>query len=165
MGKFTTFQHRISVLLVVGSTLLMIGWGSSLHAQAQLTPEAEVRVAIETLFSGMFDGDSAKVHAVMGDNVQMQTTTQRAGKPVLFDGSLERFLGAVGSPHEEVWNERISGLDIKVDDNLAVAWMNYSFYRGEVFSHCGVNTMTLFRSEAGWKIIYLADSRRQSDCN
>lgn len=148
--------------------MIFLGWGTSLMAQEQsmeTSAEKEVEAVINTMFKGMHEGDSAMIHSVMGADVRMETTaTNKEGEPVLFQGSLERFLSAVGTPHDEIWDERVSGLKIMVDDNLATAWMDYSFYAGDKFSHCGVNAMSLFRSAEGWKIIYLIDTRRKEDC-
>jgi hypothetical protein len=63
-----------------------------------------------------------------------------------------------------VWDERIGEVEIKIDDNLATAWMNYAFYVGDTFSHCGVNAFQLAKGEAGWKVIQIADSRRKVAC-
>ena len=133
--------------------------------KAQDSAEDEVKAAIMQMFDGMRAGDSSQVHSVISDNVEFYTSATRDGKPMLFKGSLERFLNGVGTPHDKVWDERISNLSIQVDDNLATAWMNYSFYAGEDFSHCGVNTMTFHKGENGWKIIFLADTRRKDQCD
>lgn len=133
--------------------------------EAAMTEEAKVEAVVNRMFKGMYEGDSAMVHSVMGQDVRMETTAfDKEGAPVLFQGSLERFLTAVGTPHDQIWDEKVSNLKVMVDDNLAVAWMDYSFYAGDKFSHCGVNAMSLFRSPEGWKIIYLVDTRRKENC-
>jgi hypothetical protein len=80
-------------------------------------------------------------------------------------GSAEEFKNAVGTPHEDIWDERISNVKIQLDGNLAQVWMNYSFYLNDKFSHCGVNAVQLIRTNNGWKMIHLADTRRLTDCN
>lgn len=131
---------------------------------SQETQVDEVEALIQEMFDGMRAGDSSRVHKVISDEVGFYTSTSREGKPQLFEGSLSRFLQSVGTPHDKVYDERVSNLKIHVDDNLATAWMNYSFYLGDTFSHCGVNTMTLHKGEEGWKIIFLADTRRKNNC-
>ncbi len=43
--------------------------------------------------------------------------------------------------------------------------MDYAFYAGEKFSHCGANTMQLARNASSeWKIVALADTRVQGRC-
>jgi hypothetical protein len=48
---------------------------------------------------------------------------------------------------------------------MAAIWTEYSFYLGDKFSHCGVNSFQLFKDETGWKIIYIVDTRRKEGCD
>jgi len=148
---------------------LLIGFGFYVLTfgplSGQTTYEEEVRAVIQEMFDGMRAADSARVHAVISDEAGFYTSAIRDGSPTLMEGSLKRFLQSVGSPHEQIYDERIDALRVHVDDNLATAWMNYQFYLGDKFSHCGVNTMTLHRGSDGWKIIFLADTRRKDACN
>ncbi len=138
----------------------------SQDSETVLTDTTAVRDAIDQLFTGMRDGDSALVAAVFHPDLQMMTTfTDKEGNPRSHKGSAAKFKEAVGTPHEQVWDERISNVQIQIDGNLAQAWMDYSFYLDDKFSHCGVNAIQLFKTEEGWKMIHLADTRRQSNCN
>ena len=124
-----------------------------------------VKKAIMQLFDGMRAGDSAMVSKVFMPDARMQTTfTNKEGVRTLREGSLERFLVSVGTPHEEVYDEKIWNYDIRVDDNLATAVTEYSFYLGDKLSHCGVNAFQLFYSPDGWKITHIADTRRKDNC-
>ncbi len=133
-------------------------------AHAQDSAEAEVRAAIQQLFDGMRAGDSAMVRRVLVDDVRMSRAMERDGVPALRSGSAEGWLNAIGTPHDEVWDEQIWDLDIQVDGRLATAWMKFAFFRGETFSHCGVNAMMLFKDTDGWKVFSLADTSRQTNC-
>lgn len=125
-----------------------------------------VRSVIDQLFLGMKNGDSSMVSAVFHPDIQMVSTfTDREGNPQTHKDTADEFKNAVGTPHDQVWNERISNIEIQIDGNLAQAWMDYSFYLDETFSHCGVNAIQLFKTTEGWKMVHLADTRRRSDCN
>ena len=52
----------------------------------------------------------------------------------------------------------------RVTRALASVWMDYRFYVGECFSHCGVDTFHLVRTAEGWRIVDLADARRREGC-
>lgn len=93
------------------------------------------------------------------------TTAEGQNGPVLHLVSVDQFLEAVGTPHDEVWDERIWDVSIDVDDRLAAAWMKYAFIIGEQFSHCGVNAFQFFHGEDGWKIIQITDTRRMDACD
>ena len=71
--------------------------------------------------------------------------------------------GAIGGApvtlEEPIWDPVV-----EVSDRLATVWVKYAFYADEQFSHCGVDAFQLFKSEQGWKIFQIADTRRREDC-
>jgi hypothetical protein len=127
--------------------------------------EREVRAVIDRLFNAMRAADSAAVRAVFHPQARLQTTAVRDGQPVLRTDSLAVFLRAVGTPRTEVWDERISNVEIRADGELASAWMDYAFYVSDRFSHCGVNALQFARTAGGWQIIQIADTRRRQCAN
>lgn len=127
---------------------------------AQADSHREVAAAVGALFDGMRRGDSTAVRGAFHPEARLQTTTVRDGQTLLRTERIDDFLRAVGTPHPEVWDERVSGLEIRVDGPLATAWMQYSFYLGSQFSHCGVNAMQLVRDASGWRILQIIDTRR-----
>ncbi len=142
--------------------ILSLLWSTNLLAQPS---EQEVKVVIETLFDGMRAGDSSMVASAFTRDAIMQTiSSNQAGEVMKREGSLSQFLTSVGTPHDQVWDERIGGYDIKIDGDLATAWTPYQFYVGDNFSHCGVNSFNLAKMNGEWKIIYIVDTRRRTDC-
>ena len=142
---------------------------SNLKAQKkEFTPsEQEVVDVIKKFFDAMRAGDSTSLRATFHETARMQTTFNQkdTGEPQLrTEESPDNFVKAVGTPHDKVFNEVILDYSVKIDDNLAVAWTPYEFYLGEEFSHCGVNVFQMFKSKEGWKIIYIADTRRRKGC-
>ncbi len=146
-------------LVLITLSMLVISY----NAQAQYEEDA-VKKVIRTMFDGMRAGDSSMVHSVFIDDVRMQTIApNRQGEMALRDGSLADFLNALGTPHDQVWDERILSYEVKIDGAMAAVWTPYEFYAGEKFSHCGVNSFQLMKGKNGWKIIYLVDTRRRGD--
>lgn len=145
----------------LGLALLALAAPLAQPLHAQDSPEAGVRAVVDRLFEGMRSGDSAMVRSVFHPEARLLTTAVRDGEPVVQVGSIDEFVRAVGTPHDEVWNEQVSAVEIRVDDPLATAWMDYRFSLGETFSHCGVNAFQLFRSEQGWQVIQITDTRRR----
>ena len=144
------------------AVLLATAAGAGSAAAQAATPEQEVKAVVDRLFSAMRAADSAAVHALFHPQARLQTTAVRQGEPVLRTDSIEAFLRAVGTPHTEVWDERVSNLEIRTDGELATAWMDYAFYLDNRFSHCGVNALQLFRTkDRGWQIIQIIDTRRR----
>lgn len=139
---------------------------SSMHVCAQSTDVQQIQQVIENLFIGMKKGDSALVRSVFYEAVTMATAFKnREQKSVLRrESSIEDFVKSVGTLRADALNEEIWNLEIKVDGDLAQAWCDYAFYIGKKFSHCGVDAFQLFRTEKGWKIFHIADTRRSTDC-
>ena len=133
------------------------------QSSSDLSPEG-VQAVIDQLFDGMRAGDSTMVRETFHPEARLQSAFVRDGQPVLSTGSVDGFVEAVGSPHDEVWDERIWDVEIAVDGHLAQAWMNYAFFLGETFSHCGVNAFHFYHDGAAWKITQITDTRRREGC-
>lgn len=150
------------MILVLLSLGVMLVSGAPAHAQT--APEREVRAVVQRLFDGMRAGDSTVVRSVFHPTARLLTTGTRDGAPFLQAVQVDQFVRAVGTPHAERWDERVWNVQIRTEDNLATAWMNYAFYVGDKLSHCGVNAFELFRGPDGWKVIGIVDTRRRQGC-
>lgn len=131
---------------------------------AQVAADRDVLAVVQRLFDGMRAGDSAAVRAVFDPAARMYTIGDRNGAPALTTDSLDKFVRAIGTPHQQQWDERTANAKIHVDGSLAVVWADYTFYQGDKLSHCGVDTFQLFRGPAGWKVFTISDTRRREGC-
>ncbi len=155
-------MKRLSIISITCALTLIVTTSFSV---AQTPDEKAIKNQIHTLFDGMRAGDSSKVSSVFYSEAIMQTVAKgKDGKEQVMNGSLQNFLKAVGIPHDIMWDERVSTIDVRIDGALAHAWVPYSFYRGDEFSHCGVNSLQLKKGDDGWKIIYIIDTRRKTNC-
>lgn len=130
----------------------------------QAGAHAEVEATVGRLFDGMRAGDSAAVRSVFHPEARLGSALLRDGAGSYRPDGVDGFVRAVGAPKAAIWDERIANLRIEVDGPLATAWMDYRFYAGDRFSHCGVNAMQLVRMAAGWQIVSLVDTRQQEGC-
>jgi len=133
------------------------------HAQAPDERAAVLRV-VHRLFDGMRAGDSAMVRSTFHPNAQLATAIVRQGNAIVEIDTMDSFIRAVGTPHDDVWDERLSNTSVQVDGTLASVWTDYSFYLGSKFSHCGVDAFQLAKSGGEWRIVALADTRRRQGC-
>ena len=152
---------RVRLLFLLSSLLILLSFDAT-PVSAQ-SPEEDVRAVIDTIFDGMRAGDSTMVSSTFYEGAQMG----RALDQGLRTGTqtIQGFLNAVGTPHDEVWDERIWDVKIHVDQRLASAWMEFAFYLDDTLHHCGVNSMQLYRTDQGWKVAYLVDTDRGMDCD
>eukprot|EP01037_Dinobryon_pediforme_P016381 gene16381-16559_t len=98
------------------------------------------------------------------DMILQSISTGKDGKATLSIEKASDFVKAIGTPHQQVYDERIVFGDIKIDGDLASVWAPYQFYLGDKFSHCGVDVFSLLKTAEGWKIIYIVDTRRKDNC-
>lgn len=132
---------------------------------SQTNEDAEAIAVIKTFFLAMKEADSSKLNSVVHKDIRLQTAgKKKSGEVFMFEEKFEEFVKAVGTPHEETWNEIIHQYEVKIDGPLATVWTPYTFYLGDKLSHCGVNAFQLIKVAAGWKIISIIDTRRKENC-
>lgn len=138
--------------------------GFSLAAQSS-NESAAVMKPIINLFDGMNKGDSALVHtAFMNDATFATIGPDKEGVQQFRRSSLTGFLKAMGTPRKEVYSEPIWNVKIDVDGSMAQVWANYAFYIDKNMHHCGVDAFQLFKTEEGWKIYSISDTRQTEGC-
>ncbi|MEJ2319022.1 MAG: nuclear transport factor 2 family protein [Gemmatimonadales bacterium] len=155
--------HTLRTASVLIAMTLSIAADASAQAAADVADEEAVVAVVSQRFDGMRMGDSAMVRRTFAPEARLMSTGIRDGQPTLQSVEIDRFVEAVGTPHEEVWDERLWNIEVRVDANLATVWTDYAFYLGDELSHCGVDAFQLFRSPDGWKIFQIADTRRGAD--
>ncbi len=129
--------------------------------------EAKARQIIDTFFDGFHKGDTLLIKSVMGNEVVMQTAfTNKEGNNLLRTEEASSLLNAIANrTGDQKWEERLLDYKVQIDGNLAHVWTPYEFWFNDSFSHCGANAFTLAKTDDGWKIIHLIDSRRKESCN
>ena len=144
--------------------LLVILTFCTLSAGAQNETDA-VKATVNRLFDGMRKGDSALLMQAFAPGAILQSVGRtREGATVVRTDSVAAFARQIGTPHTEVYDERIEFGAIHIDGNMASVWTPYKFYLGDKFSHCGVNSFQLVKLNGAWKIQYLIDTRRREGC-
>ncbi|WP_199118589.1 nuclear transport factor 2 family protein [Pedobacter sp. ASV28] len=150
-------------VLIITICYILLGQA---HAFPQSRAENDIRTTINNLFNGMKNNDTTLIRKAFADKNIMQTIVKtKDGKAILKTESLDNFIKSISRPRTEKYDERITFTKILIDDHLASVWTDYKFYVDDQFSHCGVNSFQLLKSEDGWKIIYLIDTRRKDSCN
>jgi len=128
--------------------------------------EADAKQLIDIFFEGFHEGDTLKMKSVLTSNLKMQTVfSDQNGKNHISESNITDLLEAIATrPEDQKWEEKFLSYNVQIDGNLAHVWTPYEFWFNDAFSHCGANAFTLAKTDDGWKIIHLIDSRRKSDC-
>lgn len=154
----------MKILLILG-LMLSINWQTYAQSEAK-NDSIEIMTIITDVFDGMRTNDSSKISRHMHPRVKMQSVNLNGDDTkISLIGEASGWLAAVASEKDQIWDERTYNYQIQSKDRLASVWMDYAFYVGEQFSHCGVNSFQLVKMNEKWKIIYIIDTRKQEGCD
>lgn len=77
-----------------------------------------------------------------------------------FEISIKRWV----NPQYVIHEKPLQGVEIKVHQQVATAWVPYELFVGDKFSHCGVDIFTLIKTPTGWKIENLIFTIEPNGC-
>ena len=133
--------------------------------QAQSNERTEILNVINQVFDAMRTNDSTLLKQCFVEQPNTFTVYEtKEGETKLTLGDFQHFKSAVGKSKSQVWNEPIWNERVEIDGALASVWVDYAFYLGNTFHHCGVDAFHLMLTDDGWKIFHLVDTRRTEDC-
>ena len=158
---FPTTRRRTALPGLALAALLMV----TVPAHAQQSPEEEAVLAvITTMFDGMRARDAEMIRSAFHPEARLLATGAGPdGVPRVQIIPIDRFIEQVGQPGPSL-DERTYNPRVELDGGLAHVWVDYTLHVGEDFSHCGVDSFQLARTADGWKILSVADTRRQEGC-
>ena len=128
---------------------------------SQTSEEGLVKATVNQLFNGMKTSDSVLIKKSFHKNAVLQTITKTSE---VKNESINDFAISISKAEKGSLDERISFSNVLIDGNLASVWTPYEFYYKGQFSHCGVNSFQLVKSNNEWKIQYIIDTRRKDNC-
>jgi ketosteroid isomerase-like protein len=119
---------------------------------------------IEAIMRGISARDSAALAAQLRPDADVTVAVEGPdGKHVIRHLSASQFSGSV-QPGPEHLEARLGKPDIRVDGDIAMVWVGYSFLIDGKVDHCGVNHFDLVREENVWKVQNVTWSSRKSRC-
>jgi len=140
--------------------ILLLVASSRIDAQVA-SDSAAITGVVTRLFDAMRVRDTTTMRALFVPNASMQSLRDSA---VTFDRIDGWIAGVARAPQGVVLDERLGPQTVRVDGNLATVWVDYWFFVGPRFSHCGVDAFQLARIGGGWKIFSVVDTRRTTGC-
>jgi hypothetical protein len=133
-------------------------------APARRDDERAVLDAVQRLFDAFAARDAAATSALLVDEGSFVAIVTREDGGVAYTVTPHtRIVEQVGADSEP-WYERIWDARVEVHGPLAMVWAPYDFRRGETFSHCGVDALTLIRTADGWKLVSAVYTVEREGC-
>lgn len=131
-------------------------------AQSRVDADKDAAYAAVTkLFDAMRARDTVTMRASFVPNASMQSLTPQG---VTFD-SIGGWISSVARARAGLLlDERLANPVVQVSGDLASVWVDYWFYAGDRFSHCGVDAIHLYRLAGVWRIFSIVDTRQREGC-
>lgn len=144
-------------------TILFLAITISAFAQ---TDEEQIKASINQVFDGMRKNDTTLIRQVLHPSCFLKSIGKnKTGEVKLQEDAIIDWLKSVGTKRDGVvLDERLTAYDIKIDGEMAMAWTPYEFYVNDKFNHCGVDVFTMMKTDKGWKIVGIVDTRRKDNC-
>lgn len=125
--------------------------------------EREALAVVQRLFDAMRAKDTVGLRTLMHPDARLFVPGSQNGSSMLRNTPAPDFIASIGASAERL-DERQRDPEVRVDGNLATVWTYYDFFRDGTFSHCGIDAFHLAKTDAGWKILQIAYTTRQTGC-
>ena len=127
---------------------------STQPARAQANDgESKAAIAVaDSLLAALSSGDRTTLRRLILDSAVVGGAGVRDGAERLSLRTWGLYTATEGGAK---FTERGFDATARVQDRVAVVWMPYDLYRGDAWSHCGVDTFTLMKSEGRWRVAAL----------
>jgi hypothetical protein len=133
-------------------------------AHAQSADETTLRSAVETLFTAMRNSDTASVRAAFMPTARVMPMPAAATTPAQNALNVDAFVRFAGNNAPGTWNERVWDPRALVDGTLGHLWFEYDIVRNGATTQCGINSVQLQLTPAGWKILSMAFNGKSASC-
>ncbi|TAF94936.1 MAG: hypothetical protein EAZ32_14215 [Cytophagia bacterium] len=146
---------------ITAGLILTLGFLAA-QAQVEVSEETKAQLPIKELFLGMKNNDSSLVRQAFVVGGRLETVAKnKEGVVSVKSTPLTQFFATIASSPSGSLDERLMGMDIKIDGDMATAWTPYEFFYNGQFSHRGVNAFQLVKINDHWKIWSIIDTRRK----
>lgn len=133
-------------------------------AKAQ-TAEDSIKAVINQMFTGMKNTDTVMVKSCFTETAVLQTFGKdKEGKTIITTETPGDFAKIIATIPAGAADEQIVFKDLKIDGPMAAVWTPFKLYFNGKFYSCGVNSFQLVRLKGEWKIQYILDTRRKTNC-
>ena len=114
---------------------------------------------VDLFFDALNSKDIALLESLCIEDLRIHSLNLKKDS-VLTSQSISEFSESIQSiPDDKTILEEIRSKQSIESDHIALYSLKYSFYVNNDLSHSGTNVMTLIKTDKGWKISYIADTR------
>jgi len=128
---------------------------------AAADPEEKAVVdTVQKMFDGMTAHNAESIKSVMTPDARaVGIRDGKMGTPRSRDELAQGIAGGQTPILERMWNPQVL-----VRGKIANVWTEYDFHNNGKFSHCGIDTFLLLKTDEGWKIFSLTYTMETQGC-
>jgi len=116
-------------------------------------PEREAVLAVvQAFFDTMAAKDVAGARRTVVPEGRFHSAGQQDGKPRIRAFTSEDYLKDLSVPMKPNVRERMWNPEVRIRGFVASVWTPYDFWRDGKFSHCGIDSFDLIKTDEGWRI-------------
>jgi Putative lumazine-binding len=116
---------------------------------AQSADEKDAIATAQKTFDGMAAHDGAALRSLMLPDARLFSIRTQAAPTVT---TAEMFATQIGAAKGELLERFTAQPVVSIRGRMAQVWGEYEFLRDGKFTHCGVDSFTLFKTAEGWKV-------------
>lgn len=137
-------------------SLLLLFLASFVSAADDVSPVATA----QKLFDAMKAHDGSAANALFLPGATLSSIGANGKVSVSSTDDFSKRLSA----SKAEWLERIWKPKVLEQGAIAVVWAEYDFHLNGKFSHCGIDSFTLLKTDTGWKIASISYTHETSSC-
>jgi hypothetical protein len=145
--------------------ILLISTG--LTGFAQQNDEADKKIILEKVelfFQSLEKQDTALYASLFMPESQGWSVRMRNDSFILNNWKNAERVKRLINPSATV-QEKILSYEIKIHQQIAMAWVPYTLSISGKFSHCGIDVFTFLKTSEGWKIVSCVYSVEPNGCD
>ena len=128
---------------------------------AQTAEEKEILAIVQKAFDGIAARDAALIRTTLLPDARIYSV---AGENPPRASTGEAFAGSISAGKGTLLEKFIGTPTVSIRGRMAQVWGEYEFFREGKFTHCGVDTLTLFKTVDGWRIASLMYTVEPTGC-
>jgi hypothetical protein len=140
----------------------LIGLAILTSAACVICPAADMDpgAVAQKLFDAMAAHDGAGARALFIPDANLVAVSPDGKVTVT---PIEKWTDRLSSSKDS-WLERMWSPKVQERNAIATVWGQYDFHLNGKFTHCGIDTFTLVKTNGEWRIVALAFTRETSAC-
>jgi hypothetical protein len=128
---------------------------------AQTSDEQAVIATVQKTFDGMAAHDGAMIRSTMLGDAHLYAIREGSAPT---SRTIEDFVTQIASAKNELLERFTAPPKVTIRGPMAQVWGEYEFLRDGKFTHCGVDSVSLFKTPEGWKIATIVYTVETTSC-